>query len=83
MGLLLGHNLWLNHPLPLRPNFNSALMEGRDVSKTTALLAGEILLEKMGEIEVFPGVVSSEGIYQRLAEKEETRLLLTRMNSGA
>jgi hypothetical protein len=78
VGLLLGHNVWLNNPHPLRPNFFAALIGKTGTSrKSTALRFGEVLFEKIGhDIQILPGVVSSEGIYQKLAENEGTRLLI-------
>jgi len=78
VGLILGRNVCLMYPHPLYPNFFSALIGPTGISrKSTALRFGEQLLSKMSaEVETLHGVVSSEGIYQRLSHKEGTRLLI-------
>lgn len=77
-GLILGHGVWVNNPHPLTPNFYSVVI-GRTGSprKTTAIKFGTDLLERIGEeVEILTGLVSSEGLYQRLSYKEGTRLLV-------
>jgi len=78
VGLILGRNVYLTNPHPLYPNFFSALIGPTGISrKSTALRFGEQLLAKMGsEVEILHGVVSSEGIYQRLSHKDGTYLLI-------
>jgi len=79
VGLRLGRNVYVKNPLPLYPNFYSALIGPTGLSrKTTAERLGESLVSDIkGEIEILHGVVSSEGIYQRLGGREGTRLLIT------
>ena len=78
-GLLLGRKLSISHPLPLYPNFYSLLIGTTGLNrKSTALNFGrrELLKKIENDIVVVTGALSSEGIYAKLAAKDDTRLLL-------
>jgi hypothetical protein len=67
-GLALGRNLWIKNPLPLFANFY-VLLSGRtgESKKSTTLRLIRELIGALGvEVEVLSGVVSSEGVYERL-----------------
>ena len=77
VGLMLGRNVWKESPRPLYPNFYMLLLgQTGDSRKSTVLwLAGELLRHIGEDIEILTGIVSTEGIFERLAKKEETRAL--------
>jgi len=76
-GLMLGRNVWKVSPSPLYPNFYLLLLgQTGDSRKSTTLWLARELLRHIGEdIEILTGIVSTEGIFERLAKKEETRAL--------
>ena len=76
-GLMLGRNVWKESPRPLYPNFYMLLLgQTGDSRKSTTLWFAEKLLRHIGEdIEILTGIVSTEGLFERLAKKEETRAL--------
>ena len=77
VGLMLGRNVWKESPRPLYPNFYMLLLgQTGDSRKSTVLwLAGELLRHVGEDVEILTGIVSTEGIFERLAKKEETRAL--------
>ncbi len=80
VGLMLGRNVWMAHGTtrPLFPNFY-VLLVGRtgDSRKSTVLWLTSELLRHIGmdEIEVLTGIVSTEGVFERLGKAERTRAL--------
>ena len=78
VGLTLGRNIWKDSPRPLYPNFYVLLL-GRtgDSRKSTVLWLAAELLRHIGEddVEILTGIVSSEGIFERLAKAEGIRAL--------
>lgn len=77
VGLMLGRSVWKDSPRPLYPNFYLLLLglTGDSRKSTVLWFAGE-LLRHVGEvIEILTGIVSTEGIFERLAKKEQTRAL--------
>lgn len=78
VGLMLGRNVWKNSPRPLYPNFYVLLLgQTGDSRKSTVLWLAAELLRHIGEddVEILTGIVSSEGIFERLAKAEGTRAL--------
>jgi len=76
-GLALGRNVWIENPRPLYPNFYVLLL-GRsgDSRKSTVLWFAAELLRQIGEdVEILTGIVSTEGLFERLAKAEETKAL--------
>jgi hypothetical protein len=77
-GLSFGRTVSVRNPIPLFPNFY-VLLTGRtgDSHKSTMLYqARELLRAIRGDVEVISGVVSSEGIYERLSKRERTLALV-------
>ena len=78
VGLMLGRSVWIESPQPLYPNFYVLLLgQTGDARKSTCLwLAGQ-LLKQLGDddVEIIKGIVSTEGLFERLAKKEDTRAL--------
>lgn len=76
-GLMLGRNAWKESPRRLYPNFYLLLLgQTGDSRKSTVLwLAGELLRHVGEEVEILTGIVSTEGLFERLAKAEETRAL--------
>ena len=77
-GTILGRNVWRESPRPLYPNFYLLLIgQTGDSRKSTVLWLACELLRRVGEdFKELSGVVSSEGIYQALAQREETKALI-------
>ena len=78
-GLLFGRNVSIAHPLPLYPNFYSLLIGTTGLNrKSTALSFArrELLNKTQNDIKVITGALSSEGLYEELAKREATHLLL-------
>lgn len=76
-GLALGRNVWIENPRPLYLNFYLLLL-GRsgDSRKSTVLWFAAELLRQIGEdVEILTGIVSTEGLFERLAKAEETKAL--------
>jgi len=76
-GLALGRNVWIENPRPLYPNFYVLLL-GRsgDSRKSTVLWFAAELLRQIGEdVEILTGIVSTEGLFERLAKAKETKAL--------
>lgn len=76
-GLTLGRNVWKESPRPLYPNFYLLLLglTGDSRKSTVLWLAGELLRHVGGDIEILTGIVSTEGLFERLAKAEGTRAL--------
>lgn len=76
-GLILGRSVWRSSPRPLYPNFYLLLLGSTgDSRKSTVLwLAEELLQRAGGDVEIIKGIVSTEGLLEKLAVKEETRAL--------
>lgn len=76
-GLMLGRNVWKESPRKLYPNFYLLLLgQTGDSRKSTVLwLAGELLKHVGEEVEILTGIVSTEGLFERLAKAEETPAL--------
>ncbi len=77
-GMCFGRNVWRESPIRLYPNFYGLLL-GRtgDLRKSTVLWLARQLLNLLGEeVRVLAGVVSSEGIYQALGEREAVKAII-------
>ena len=76
-GLLLGRDVWRASPRPLYPNFYELLLgQTGDSRKSTVIWLAEELLQRVGaDVEIIRGIVSTEGLLEALANKEETRAL--------
>ena len=76
-GLILGRNVWRSSPRPLYPNFYLLLVgQTGDSRKSTVLWLAEELLQRVGgDVAIIKGIVSTEGLLEALAAKEETRAL--------
>src|SRR5262249_2222448 len=77
VGVMIGRSAWRDSPRPLFPNFY-LLLTGRtgDSRKSTVLWFAEQLLKNLGEdTESIYGIVSTEGLIERLAKREETKAL--------
>jgi len=77
VGLMLGRSIWKDSPRPLYPNFYLLLLglTGDSRKSTVLWFAGELLRHVGEDVEILTGIVSTEGIFERLAKKEETRAL--------
>jgi hypothetical protein len=78
VGLFIGRDRYLCTPHPLYPN-SFVLVVGAtgDVRKSTALEYGQELWSLLeADLRLATGVVSAEGLYDVLAEKDGTRLLI-------
>lgn len=77
VGLVLGRNVWIESPQPLYPNFYVLLLgQTGDARKSTALWLARQLLKRLGnDIEIISGIVSTEGLFERLARHDDTRAL--------
>jgi len=76
-GLILGRNVWRSSPRPLYPNFYLLLVgQTGDSRKSTVLWLAEELLQRVdADVAIIKGIVSTEGLLEALAAKEETRAL--------
>ncbi|HEY2921730.1 MAG TPA: hypothetical protein VGK77_22310, partial [Candidatus Binatia bacterium] len=70
-GLVLGRNAWLENPQKLFPNFYILLVgqTGRARKSTVLWLATELLRRVDQDVEIIRGIVSTEGIFERLKDK--------------
>jgi Bifunctional DNA primase/polymerase, N-terminal/Primase C terminal 1 (PriCT-1)/Protein of unknown function (DUF3987) len=77
VGLMLGRNVWVESPQPLYPNFYVLLLgQTGDARKSTALwLARQLLKRVQDDTEIITGIVSTEGLFERLAKHDDTRAL--------
>ena len=77
VGLMLGRNVWIESPQPLYANFYVLLLgQTGDARKSTSLWLASQLLKRLGEeVEIIKGIVSTEGLFERLAKKDDTRAL--------
>jgi len=75
LGMMLGRNVWRSSPRPIYPNFYVLLLgQTGDSRKSTALWFAEELLRYVGEdIQIISGIVSTEGLVERLAQGEGTK----------
>lgn len=78
VGLFIGRDRYLCTPHPLYPNsFILVVGATGDVRKSTALEYGQELWSLLGrDVRIATGILSAEGIYDRLKETEGTRLLI-------
>ena len=76
-GLMLGRSVWKVSPSPLYPNFYLLLLgqTGDSKKSTTLWLAGELLRKIEEDVEILTGIVSTEGLFERLAKKDGTKVL--------
>ena len=77
-GLMLGRNVRLENPKPIYPNFYTMQVgETADARKSTVLWITVELLRRVDDddVEILSGMVSTEGIFERLAKNEGTRAL--------
>jgi Protein of unknown function (DUF3987) len=76
-GLMLGRNVWLENPKPIYGNFYTMLVgQTADARKSTVLWVAAELLRRVDEdVEILSGMVSTEGIFERLAKEKGTRAL--------
>ena len=74
-GLILGRTIWRSSPRPIYPNFYLLLLgQTGDSRKSTVIYLAEQLLQRVGiEIQTIRGIVSTEGLLEALAQKDETR----------
>jgi hypothetical protein len=77
-GMVIGRNAWRWSPRPLYSNFYLLLIgQTGDSRKSTVLwLASELLRHVGVDFKELDGVVSSEGIYEALADREGTKGLV-------
>jgi hypothetical protein len=77
VGLMLGRNVWRSSPRPLYPNFYLLLIgQTGDSRKSTVIWLAEELLQRVGaDVEIIKGIVSTEGLLEALAKRDETRAL--------
>lgn len=77
-GLIIGRSRWISNPRPIYPNFYTLLIGNTgDSRKSTTLWLAEELITRVGaEIEIIRNPVSSEGLYEQLAQREETHALV-------
>jgi len=75
VGLMLGRTVYRRSPRPLYPNFYLLLLGATgDSRKSTVLWLASELLKYIGEdVEILTGIVSTEGLFERLAKREDTR----------
>jgi Protein of unknown function (DUF3987) len=76
-GLVLGRSVWRSSPRPLYSNFYLLLLgQTGDSRKSTVIWLTEELLQRVGaDVQIIKGIVSTEGLLEALAQKEETRAL--------
>jgi hypothetical protein len=77
IGIIIGRRASVSNPRPLYPNFYVLLLGPSGSSrKSTVLFLAQHLLELFGvPYKTLHGIVSSEGIIEALAEREETKVL--------
>lgn len=77
-GLIIGRNAWRESPQPIYPNFYLLLIgQTSDSRKSTVMWLACELLRHVGEdFKDLTGVVSSEAIYDALADHEGTKALI-------
>jgi len=75
LGMMLGRNVWRSTPRPIYPNFYVLLLgQTGDSRKSTSLWFAEELLRHVGEdVQIITGIVSTEGLIERLAQEEGTK----------
>jgi hypothetical protein len=78
VGMVIGRNAWRESPRPLYPNFYLLLMgETGDSRKSTVMWLACELLRRVGEdFKELDGVVSAEGVYEALADRDGTKGLI-------
>jgi hypothetical protein len=79
IGLLLGRLVFIRVPFPLYANFYSLLIGPTGVNrKSTSMDLGvrEIIRKLPNDIRIITGALSSEGIYEELAKRDGSKLLL-------
>ena len=78
VGMVIGRNAWWESPRPLYPNFYLLLLgQTGDSRKSTVMWLACELLRRVGEdFKELDGVVSAEGIYKALADRDETKGLI-------
>jgi Bifunctional DNA primase/polymerase, N-terminal/Protein of unknown function (DUF3987) len=78
VGMVIGRSAWRESPRPLYPNFYLLLMgQTGDSRKSTVMWLACELLRRVGEdFKELDGVVSAEGIYEALKEREGTKGLV-------
>lgn len=77
-GLMLGRNVRLENPKPIYVNFYTLQVgETGDARKSTVLWITAELLRRVDDddVEILSGMVSTEGIFERLAKNTGTRAL--------
>jgi hypothetical protein len=74
---MLGRKVWIESPQPLYPNFYVLFLgQTGDARKSTALWLARQLLKRLDEdVEIVTGIVSTEGLFERLAKHDDTRAL--------
>lgn len=77
VGLMVGRSVWRESPRPLYPNFFVLLLgQTGDSRKSTVEWFEHQLLIHLGvDVEILFGIVSTEGIIERLAQREGVRAL--------
>jgi hypothetical protein len=78
VGVIIGRNAWRYSPRPLFPNFYLLLLgQTGDSRKSTVMwLACELLRYTGVDFKELDGVVSSEGIFEALSDREGTKGLI-------
>jgi hypothetical protein len=77
-GLVIGRRAWRSTPRPLYPNFYILLLgQTGDSRKSTCLWLATEFLQHVGEdFRLLEGLVSTEGLIEALAGREETKALI-------
>src|SRR5262249_18632142 len=77
-GLVIGRRVWRSTPPPLYPNFYILLIgQTGDSRKSTCLWLATEFLNHVGEdFRSLEGLVSTEGLIETLAAREETKALI-------
>ena len=77
VGLMVGRSVWRESPRPLYPNFFVLLLgQTGDSRKSTVEWFEHQLLTHLGvDVEILFGIVSTEGIIERLAQREGVKAL--------
>jgi uncharacterized protein DUF3987 len=77
-GLVIGRRVWRSTPRPLFPNFYILLLgQTGDARKSTCLWLATEFLNRIGEdFKSLDGIVSTEGLIEALAGREETKALI-------
>lgn len=77
IGMVIGRNAWIESPWKVYPNFYLLLigLTGNARKSTVLRFVFELLNQLGEEFETLSGIVSTEGIFERLAKKEGTRAI--------